>query len=125
MQTAPANPFLQNQILSIKSSIVPVFANMAKNFVQSGTVGNVLDAAGDNSGRGGQLAVAGGLDPPPPLDVVVQSDQGLGESGAVGMSGRRREPRPPSAVSFGQGREAGVVELERVGVGPGAPGVLG
>ena len=76
-------------------------------------------------GRVGQLAVAGGLDPPPPLDVVVQSDQSLGESGAAGMSGRRREPRPPSAVSFGQGRESSVVELERVCVGPGAPGVLG
>ena len=56
VQTTPANPFLQNQILGIKSSIVPVFAGMAKNFVQSGTINNVLDAAGDNSGRGGQLA---------------------------------------------------------------------
>ena len=56
LQAAPTNPFLQNQIMGIKSSIVPVFAGMAKNFVQSGTINNVLDAAGDNSGRGGQLA---------------------------------------------------------------------
>ena len=56
LQAAPTNPFLQNQIIGIKSTIVPVFTGMAKNFVQSGTIGNALDAAGSNSGRGGQLA---------------------------------------------------------------------
>jgi hypothetical protein len=56
LQTAPANPFLQNQIIGIKSTIVPVFTGMAKNFVQSGTIGSALDAAGTNAGRGGQLA---------------------------------------------------------------------
>ena len=39
-----------------QSSIVPVLRAWSKNFVQSGTINNVLDAAGDNSGRGGQLA---------------------------------------------------------------------
>lgn len=56
LQTAPVNPYLQNQILGIKGTIIPVFSSMALNFVQTGTIDNILNSAGDNAGRGGQLA---------------------------------------------------------------------
>lgn len=56
LQTAPVNPFLQNQILGIKGTIIPVFSSMALNFVQTGTISSILNSADDNAGRGGQLA---------------------------------------------------------------------
>ncbi len=56
MQSSVPNSFLQSQVLSIKSSVVPVFSSMAKSLVKTGAIDGALNASSEGTGRSSQLA---------------------------------------------------------------------
>jgi flagellar basal body-associated protein FliL len=56
LDSTPSNNFLQRQVASIKNTVIPVFADMTKQVVKSGTITAAINSADSSAGPGGQLA---------------------------------------------------------------------